>query len=161
MKHLFIFLLSTSLFSAKGQSQENYDQYGELMVRQLSNSRFDSLPIIRIRELRDFLKERISDERRLQAETYKAGDGYLDLYRKYQTNMFALIKDFEKAKENGATFSFSEIFVEPKSGLADTYHAELFYIYKDGKTQNEVSLSFDFAWYLETIVLLGPITEDF
>lgn len=151
----------TSFFPVKSQTQQNYDEYGELMIRQLSHSRFDSLPIIRIREFREFLRERISNERQLSAEIYKMDAGYLDRYRNYQENMFSLIKGFEKAAENGAVFSFSEIYVEPLSGFKDTYRAEIIYVYKQGDIQNEVSLSFDFAWYLETIVLLGSIKEDF
>lgn len=161
MKNLFLILLLASFFQVKSQTQQKFDAYGELMINQLSHSRFDSLPLMRIRELRDFLKERISNERKLTAETYKMDAGYLDRYRKYQQNMFSLIKSFEKAKKNGATFKFNEIFVEPLNGLKDTYRAELIYIYTQGKVQNEVSLSFDFAWYLETIVLLGSVKEDF
>lgn len=161
MKNLFVLLFSACFFSGFSQTQETFDKYGELMVRQLSHARFDSLPLIRIRELRDFYKERITDEKKLQAETYKAGAGYLDRYRLYQESMFSLIKGFKKAGEQGATFTFSEIYVESKGNLADTYQAELIYIYKQGEIQNEVSLSFDFAWHIETIVLLSAIEEDF
>lgn len=161
MKNLFVFFFLVCFLPLKSQNQDIYDEYGQLMIRQLKNSRFDSLPIIRIRELRDFLKERISNERKLQAETYKADAGYLDRYRKYQENMFSLIDGFEKASKNGASFSFSEIYVEEIPELKDTYHAELIYLYIQGDVQNEVSLTFDFAWYLDSIVLLGAISEDF
>ncbi len=161
MKNLIFIFFIACFYSGNGQNQDTYNEYGELMVRQLSSARFDSLPLIRIRELREFYKERITDEKKLQAETYKAGAGYLDRYREYQENMFSLMKGFKKASNEGATFVFSEIYVEPLTNLDDTYHAELIYIYKQGKIQNEVTLSFDFAWHLETIVLLGAVEEDF
>lgn len=147
--------------TSNGQSKKEFDDYGKLMLGQLSRERFDSIPLIRLREYREFLTERISDETKLKGEIYKVDAAYLDFYRIYQNSMFDLVKSFRIAKKRGAQFTYSEFFIETSEGLKDTYHGDLVYLYTQSDIQTEVNLSFDFAWHNGYFVLMGPVKEDF
>lgn len=161
MKNIFLLIFLFSISFAQAQSEKHFEEFGELVIRQLSNARYDSIPMIRIREYRDFLRERISDPVQLDGEIYKVNDNYTDMYRKYQNSVFHLIESYQEAKSRGGKFTYSEIHIEPLKKLKDTYNAEIVYLYQEGEIQNEVSLSFDIAWHIETFVLMGEITEDF
>ena len=161
-KFLTIFFL-IPVVMVNAQTEEDFEEFGELVVRQLTRSyRYDSIPYIRVRELRDFLGERIADAGERKNEITKADLYFTKNYEIYQKSIFKILEAYRYSQKEGVTTKFLEIYHEPAGKIRDTYKAEIIFLYKTKSgVENEVTFLVDCAWYLDTFVLVGPVKEVF
>lgn len=156
---LFLCVLA---FNSKAQTEKDFNEFGKIVFRQLtSTQRVDSIPIIRMREMKKFLKNHIQDTNTLKKEIYYKDAAYGELYVEYQKSVISLFKSYETAIKKGVKMEYLDIYFEPLSKYKDTYNITLSFIYSTTQIQNEVQLSFEVAWYNNLFVFLGPIKENF
>jgi hypothetical protein len=161
MKKILLLFFCFAGLLANAQKEKDFDEFGRRIVRQLTTThRFDSIPIMRMREVREFLRGQIRDSARLAKEIYIRDAAYGDLYLSFQKSIVSVKNSYEN--QNNIKVEYLDTYHEHlPDNLKNTYQFIVSFIHKEGELENEVQFIFDAAWHKNSFVFLGPLTEKF
>lgn len=158
---LFSMLLSFGVFS---QSQEDFNNYGVILFRQMTDStQTEFVDFIRTKEYHEIIDRQPLNDNQKSLAKHKINESYNKMYVDYQRSIQEMVENYSFEILDGAKFEYLETRYEALDGSKDTYAVKTNYIYRNKKVQTQVSFVYDVAWLDKErgFVLISPLKEDF
>lgn len=164
--HALGFLLVLQCFShpAQGQTEEDFEQFGRQLFRQMTDSNLQQEPeYIRIRLYRQWIeKQPWTTNEKAQTLQYTEENFEL-LYEQYYSSMKQLRQYYREAARAGAHMEYLHTRVSPwrERKHRDAYTLHTRFLYRHEGTQTLVTWQYDVAYFDHFLVLFSGIKERF
>lgn len=162
----YLLIISTMLlsFGAISQSEEDFNNYGVILFRQMTDStQTEFVDFIRTREYHEIIDRQPLNDNQKSLAKHRINEDYNKMYVDYQRSIQEMVENYHYEIMDGAQFEYLETRFEQLDGSKDTYAMKTNFIYRNKKVQTQVSFIYDVAWLDKErgFVLISPLKEDF